>query len=69
MPKLIALLITGIGVSLVAFASVFKHVADRAEVDDFLGFPECDVLRFGFPQFAGEGDLSLIIHRLIDETK
>ena len=54
MPKLVALLITGIGVSPVAFASVFKHVADRAEVDDLSGFPECDVFCFGFPQFSGE---------------
>ena len=69
MPKLIALLITGIGVSPFAFASVFKHVADRAEVDDFPGFPECDVFRFGFPQFSGEGDLGLIIHRLFGKTK
>ena len=69
MPKLIALLITGIGVSPFAFASVFKHVADRAEVDDFSGFPECDVFRFRFPQFSGEGDLGLIIHRLIGKTK
>ena len=69
MPKLVALLITGIGVSPVAFASVFNHVADRAEVDDFPGFPECDVFRFGFPQFSGEGDLGLIIHRLFGKTK
>ena len=51
MPKLVALLITGIGVSPVEFASVFKHVADRAEVDDFPGFTQCDVFRFGFPSF------------------
>ena len=54
MPKLVALLITGIGVSPVAIASVFKYVADRAEVDDLSGFPECDVFCFGFPQFSGE---------------
>ena len=69
MSKLVALLITGIGVSPVAFASVFKHVADAAELDDLSGFPECDVFRFGFPQFSGEGDLGLIIHRLIGKTK
>ena len=65
----VAALVASPGISVVLRRSVLLHVAHGAKVHDFSGLAQADVFDLRLSQFAGEGELSLVGHRLLGEVE